>query len=59
LNERSLLAAHFQFAEKLVEEMIFLDEGGASGESRAITHTDRGFIDRVIHAINSAIVARG
>jgi hypothetical protein len=43
----------------LVKDKHFVILHSSSGESRAVTHTDRGFINRVIQAINNAIISRG
>jgi hypothetical protein len=43
----------------LKKDKHFVILHSSSGESRAVMHTDRGFINRVIQAINNAIVSRG
>ncbi|MGF6776149.1 DUF6232 family protein [Paraburkholderia sp. GAS334] len=43
----------------LVKDKHFVILHSSSGESRAVTHTDRGFIHRVIQAINNSIISRG
>jgi hypothetical protein len=43
----------------LIKNKHFVVLHSSSGESRAVEHTDRGFINRVIGSINEAIVSRG
>ncbi|MGF6994648.1 DUF6232 family protein [Paraburkholderia sp. GAS32] len=43
----------------LLKDKHFVILHSSSGESRAVEHTDRGFINRVIGSINEAIVSRG
>ncbi|OYD77976.1 UNVERIFIED_ORG: hypothetical protein BDU10_3099 [Burkholderia sp. CF145] len=42
-----------------VKDEHFVILHSSSGESKAVTHTDSGFIHRVIRAINDSIISRG
>ncbi|MCD6622850.1 DUF6232 family protein [Klebsiella michiganensis] len=52
-----VLFAVFWFKGLKTEYLVFLNS--ASGESQALTSTDKSYIDSVIHHLNEAIIHRG